>query len=269
VSRLSDHAVDRSRRNSFDAIAEQYAEARPAYPSSVFDLISDRVPPPARVLEVGPGPGVATLPLAERGYEVVGVELGTNLARVARRRLAGFPSVHIVHADFQEWEPVPGSFDLVLAASAWHWIDPSIGYARAQAALRSGGYLVLVANHPRPGRLGSAQRRFWDATDPIYRRYAPALVARRGWHPTRLPDLRPEMRRSAFQDVERIVIRWRLTFASEAYVRLLDTYSDHRTLPDSQRQRLLGAIRGLADDRFGGNVRREYDTVVHLARAKR
>jgi SAM-dependent methyltransferase len=266
VSRLPDDRLHRARRSSFDAVAEQYADARPPYPPSVFDLICKRVPPPARVLEVGPGPGVATLPLAERGYEVVGVELGAKMARVARRRLAAFSSVHIVHADFHEWEPVPGSFDLVVAASAWHWIDPSVGYARAQAALRPGGYLVLVANHPRPGRLGSPQRRFWDATDPIYRQHAPALVARRGWHPTRLPDLRPEMRRSGFPDVERLVIRWRLTFTPDAYVRLLDTYSDHRTLHDGQQQRLLGAIHCLAEDRFGGQVPREYRTVVYLAR---
>jgi SAM-dependent methyltransferase len=265
VTRSSD-GLQEARRRSFDAVAEHYADVRPPYPSSVFDQIAGRVPPPARVLEVGPGPGVATLPLAERGYEVVGVELGANLARVARRRLAAFPRVHIVQADFQDWRPAPGSFDLVLAASSWHWIDPTVGYARAQTALRSGGYLVLMANHPRPGRVGSPQRRFWDATDPLYRRYAPALVARRGWNPTRLPDLRAEIRRSGFQDVERLVTRWRHTFTSHDYVRLLDTYSDHRTLPDGQRQRLLGAIRGLAEERFGDRVPREYHTVVYLAR---
>jgi SAM-dependent methyltransferase len=255
-----------ARRRSFDAVADRYADVRPTYPTAAFDLVVGAVPPPARVLEVGPGPGLATLPMAQRGYEVVGIELGANLARVARRRLAAFASVRIIRADFQAWRPPVGSFDLALAASAWHWIDPEIGYPKVMAALRGGGYLALMANHPRPGRLGSRQRTFWDATDPLYRRFAPSLVKRRGWNPTRLPDLRQQLRRAGFEDVQRHVIIWRHDFDAAAYLGLLGTFSDHLTLSDRARERLFGAIRELADGRFGGVVAREYHTVVDLAR---
>jgi hypothetical protein len=57
-------------------------------------------------------------------------------------------------------------------------------------------------------------------------------------------------------------------FDADAYVALLDTYSDHRTLPARRRQRLFDAIRRLAVDEFGGQVQRYYRTVIYLARSR-
>jgi hypothetical protein len=49
---------------------------------------------------------------------------------------------------------------------------------------------------------------------------------------------------------------------------LIGTYSDHLTLPAEQRIALLGALRTLIDDRFAGQVRREHETVLYLARRR-
>lgn len=262
----SDH--DR-RRRSFNAVAAIYLVHRPQYPAAAFDLLTARVPAPADLLEVGPGPGLATLPLAERGYRITAVELGAQLAAEARRNLAGHRAVRIVTADFEHWQPPKlHAFDLLLAASSWHWIDPALGYERAWLALREGGWLALMANHPRPGRIGTRARRFWAATDAIYRRHAPELVRRRGWNPSRLPDQGIEIRRSGrFAPPERHLIEWRRTFAPGDYLALLNTYSDHRILPARRRGRLFAAIQRLADEEFGGQVPRFYRTVVYLAQA--
>ena len=263
-------AVQERRRRSFESVAERYLASRPPYPAPAYELLVAHVPPPADVLEVGPGPGLATLPLAERGYRIVAVELGERLAAEARRNLAAHRSVRIVNADFETWQPpTPHAFDLVLAASSWHWIDPAIGYERAWSALRREGWLALMANHPRPGRPGSIARRFWDATDPLYRRYAPELVSRRGWNPRQVPSFRRAIIRSGrFSSVERQVIAWRHTFDPDAYLALLDTYSDHRILASRARAQLFRAIRELADRKFGGRVPRYYRTVLYIAQAR-
>lgn len=268
MSRPSAEALHEARRTSFDAVADSYAAVRPPYPEAVFEEIQRVVPPPANVLEIGPGPGMATLPMAERGYRVHGLELGANLARVARNRLAAFGGVEIVRADFHEWEPErDGAFDLVLAASSWHWIDPAVGYPKARRALHRGGWLALLFSHPRPGRPGSRSRAFWDQTDELYRRWAPTLVARRGSPPLALRDQRREIRGSGcFQAAERLTWRWRQEFSADAHIGLLDTYSDHRTLPKRERERLYAAIRRLVNERFAGVVPREYQTVLYLAR---
>jgi len=267
----ADRALREVRRHTFDRVAERYATARPGYPNAVFDAIETVVPPPARVLEIGPGPGQATLPLAERGYSVIGVELGRNMARVARRRLAAYPNVQIVRADFHDWRPsIPGSFDLVLAASAFHWIDDEIGLAAVSRALRANGWLALLWNHTVRGPARSRSRTFWDRTDELYRGHAPSLVPYDGRAERRELDRRAEIRRGGlFHPAQRRSWRWRRQFSAEEYVQLLDTYSDHLAMPADQRGRLYDSLRELIDGSFRGVVVREYLTVLYLAQARR
>jgi SAM-dependent methyltransferase len=136
-------------RGAFDEAAELYDRARPGYPAELFDELERQagIGPGCRVLEIGSGTGQATLPLAERGCEIVAVELGARMAAVARRKLARFPSVEAVTAAFEDW-PLPAEpFDLVLAATAWHWLDPAVRARKAAAALRPGGALATIATH--------------------------------------------------------------------------------------------------------------------------
>src|SRR6185437_8388567 len=109
-------------RQSFDAIAEAYAGARPTPPREAFDAICNLVPPPARLLEIGCGPGNATVCLAERGYRIHAIEIGASLAELARTRLAGFPFMVEVGA-FEDAVLEPESVDVVASSSAFHWLD--------------------------------------------------------------------------------------------------------------------------------------------------
>jgi protein-L-isoaspartate O-methyltransferase len=85
-------------RAGFDADAEVYQRTRPVCPPALFDdlIRLAGLSPGDRVLEIAPGTGQATVPLAERGLAVTSVELGPSLAAVARRRLARFPAVEVV-----------------------------------------------------------------------------------------------------------------------------------------------------------------------------
>jgi len=65
------------------------------------------------VLEIGCGTGQATVPLAERGLAITAVELGAELAAIARRRLAGFPAAGVVTCAFEDWPPQGAPFDAV------------------------------------------------------------------------------------------------------------------------------------------------------------
>lgn len=145
---------DRGLRTTFDRAAASYHDARPAYPDALYaDLLTlTGLRPPARLLEVGCGPGKATPPLARRGFPITAVELGPALTDEARRRLAPFPRVSVVNSSFEDWEPPPGvRFDLVYAATAWHWLDPRTRYAKAAALLAPGGRLaVWGAEHAFP-----------------------------------------------------------------------------------------------------------------------
>src|SRR3989337_4360405 len=95
--------TDRERlRGAFDGAPALYDRARLSYPEQPFDDLIQLagLQPGASLLEIGCGTGRATLPLARRGFRVTCVELGENLAAVARRNLADFTHVTVVTSPF-------------------------------------------------------------------------------------------------------------------------------------------------------------------------
>jgi len=128
-------------RAVFDEAALLYDEVRPGYPEELFDDVVSLsgVPPGGRILEIGCGMGQATVPLARRGYRMLCVELGENLAAVARRNLAAYPRAEVQVGPFEEWQPQEVPFDLAVSATAFHWLDPEVAYPRVADALREAG----------------------------------------------------------------------------------------------------------------------------------
>ena len=76
-------------------------------PAEVFDDLVEhaRLGPGARLLEIGCGTGQATLPLAERGFSILAVELGANLAEAGAAEARRVPDVEIVTSSFEDWDP--------------------------------------------------------------------------------------------------------------------------------------------------------------------
>jgi len=122
--------------------------------------------PGDRIIEIGCGTGQATVPLAERGLAITAVELGAQLAAVARRRLTGFPSAEVVTAAFESWEPAGPPADAVVAVNSLHWIDPHLAYAKPHALIRPGGALAVAGC--RWAQPADADR-FWADVQADYR----------------------------------------------------------------------------------------------------
>lgn len=258
-------------RSTFDTAAELYNRARPAYPEELFDALVQHtgVSAGARVLEIGSATGIATLPLARRGLEVTCVELGVHLAAVARRRLAGYRNVEIVEGDFETWRPPPDvTFDLVLAATSWHWINPAIGYPKVAALLGPGGHLaVWTASHVFPG---DGDRFFRDLQD-IYDEIGEGLPPGAPW-PT-LAELAPhglqETSNGLFVTTTVARFEWEITYDADTYIDLLNTFSGHIAMQPRQRERLYGEIRRRLSRRLTGQLRRHWGAVLEIAKPAR
>jgi SAM-dependent methyltransferase len=261
--------ADRRRlRATFEEVPELYERARPGYPAELFDEVVAYagLRAGARVLEIGCGTGQATLPLAERGLEIVCVELGEGLTAVARRTLAPFAGVEVVHASFEEWEPEPRAerFDAVVAFTAFHWIDPEVRYEKSARLLRRGGTLAVVETaHVRP----EGGDPFWLEAQADYDAVAPSEENRPPRRPDEVGDLRAEIGESgAFGDV---LVRRYLTdvvYSAEEYVAVLDTYSGHRTMEPRARERLYELIRRRIEARPEPTVPKTYLFTLNLAR---
>src|SRR5918995_5739534 len=126
-------AEERDRlKTTFDEAALLYDEVRPGYPEDLFD---DVVSPSGilaegRILEIGCGTGQATVPFARRGYRILCIELGENLAAVARRNLEAFPRAEVHVGPFEDVSLPEGAFDRAISATAFHWLDPEVAYPK-------------------------------------------------------------------------------------------------------------------------------------------
>ena len=81
-----------------------------------------------------------------------------------------------------------------------------------------------------------------------------------------VPDRTGEIESSGlFEAVTRRNYRWDETYDAEGYLRVLNTYSGHRSLSDDARQRLFRGIADLIDNRFGGRIVKGYLTTLYVA----
>jgi SAM-dependent methyltransferase len=268
-------------RATFETAADRYEAARPSYPEGLIeDLVRlADLHPGDRLLEIGCGTGKATRPLAEHGFSIQCVEMGPQLAAQARRNLAGFP-VEVQVAPFETWEGAPESFDLVYAATAWHWIDPAVGYAKSHALLRPGGHLAFwSARHAFPPGFDPFFTEIQAVYDAIGERRTIARTTvgtSPSWDgewppppPDRIPDDADVVEASGlFEDVQVRRYLWETTYTAEEYLALLDTFSNHIAMEASKRDHLYGEIRARVARRPDQRVHRHWYAILHVARRR-
>jgi SAM-dependent methyltransferase len=133
---------DPSRR--YAASADHYHRHRPSYPPDLIDWIvaTTGAVPPARVVDVGCGTGIATRLLAQRGFDVVGVDPSEDMLAFARE--AGH--AQYVRGDASATGLPASSVDLVTAAQSLHWFDLAAAFEEFRRILRPSGACVAFWN---------------------------------------------------------------------------------------------------------------------------
>jgi SAM-dependent methyltransferase len=143
---VSDGDIRRRYAEVFDDVAEDYDRERPGYPDELIDAAcrAGGLTAGDRIVEVGSGTGLLTTALLARGFEVDAVEPGANMIRVAERRVGPEAAVRFHRGRFEDVALPERAFGAVFSATAFHWIDPEIGWARAAHLLGPGGVLALL-----------------------------------------------------------------------------------------------------------------------------
>jgi SAM-dependent methyltransferase len=254
--------------SAFDRVADTYDAVRPRYPEAVFDAIRVYGALPAlsrpRVLEVGVGTGQATTQMAAMGWHVVGIEPGEKLAAVARDRLAELADVSVVTATFESAAVDAERFDVVASATAWHWVDPRVGYEKAARALRPAGIIAVWWNAHVPDTDAPG----WAPIRRTYEQFAPELARLARLTPDR-PDYDPAAELAAsgwFGEVEADGFPFSVDYSTEEFLALLDTYASHQRLEGPRRRTLYQGLARAIEDELGGTVTKPYEAVLVLGR---
>ena len=101
------------------------------------------------ILEIGHGPGHLLLELAAAGKQVVGLDLSSNMGRMAQNRLqrAGHQA-QLIQGNVQELPFPEGSFDAVLSTFPTDFIvDPATLAAVHRALGENGRFVIIPAAH--------------------------------------------------------------------------------------------------------------------------
>jgi SAM-dependent methyltransferase len=242
---------------SFGVDAERYDRTRPSYPDAMVDRIIAASPGRA-VLNVGCGTGIEARQFRAAGCEILGVEPDARMAEFARR--AGF---EVEVSTFEAWDPAGRQFDAVIAGTAWHWIDPVAGAAKAAQALRPGGLLAP----------------FWHVFEPpaevstalaeVYRRVVPdspinfraASRGLEGYQPllTKVADAIREA--GGFSDPEQWQYDWERLYTRDEWLDQMPTTGAMTILPPDRLAEMQEGV-GAAIDALGGTFTMRYTTVV-------
>jgi SAM-dependent methyltransferase len=248
--------VMRERARLFDREAERYDRTRPSYPDALVDRILSPTSRDLSVLDVACGTGIASRQLAQRGAQVLGVELNPRMAEIAQRH-----GVRTEVAAFESWDSAGRTFDRVTCAQAWHWLDPDVSTAKIASVLRPGGRLCVIWN------VGDYPDDLADALQATYRRALPndapgltmGYAANRASDPASLFGGVSDQLRSCggFGEPQLETFPWIRTYTRDEWLDELQSHSDHAALAPDARQRLLDQIGATIDD-FGGRFDMPY-----------
>ncbi len=252
----------RQMAESFGVDAERYDRTRPRYPDALVERIVAASPGPD-VLDVGCGTGIAARQFQAAGCRVLGVEPDPRMADFATRS-----GLQVEVATFEAWDPAGRTFDAVVAGTAWHWVDPVAGAAKAAQILRPGGRLAPFHHvfQPPPD--------VTEALTEVYRRVVPDSPF----------DLRTQETRSAmdlyqplfakiadgiratgtFSEPEQWRFDWERTYTRDEWLDQLPTSGALTQLPPDKLAEVLDGV-GAAIDRLGGSITVPYTTVAVTA----
>ncbi|MDX6298237.1 MAG: hypothetical protein QOI51_2094 [Nocardioidaceae bacterium] len=262
-ARIEPHRA-RGVAESFGVDAERYDRTRQRYPDELVRRIVATGPD---VLDVGCGTGIAARQFEAAGATVLGVEPDPRMAQFARRG-----GIDVEVARFEAWEAAGRTFDAVVAATAWHWVDPVAGAAKAAQVLRPDGRFAAFWHAFEPPDSVS------DAFAVAFRRVAPdspfAMRTRSAGQPrtsaleqyqlmcaTAADGLREV---GGFTEAEQWRFDWARPYTRAEWLDQLPTTGPLTQLPPDELAEVLTGV-GAAVDAIGGSFTVHYATVVATA----
>ena len=242
-----------------------YALGRPAYPEAVYDVLRDRchLSDGTRVLEIGPGSGLATQRFLSLGAAVMGVEPNPALAAFLLRVLPD-ADLEVEVASFEDARLPDGAFDLAVAATSFHWVDPSVGPQKLRRALRPGGWVAIWwMLFEDPTTLDDFDRAIQTVLGPSQSIVDPGPNSLQIEADARCATLRE----AGFVEVRSEILRSVHTFDSTAIRALYATMAIVLRRPAPEQARVLDALQALVEREFNDLITRTFVTALYTAQA--
>lgn len=249
---------------TFDQAIVDYDKIRPTYCKELYQDIREyqAIDENSYVLEIGIGTGKATRPFLETGCVLAGVEPGEQLAKFAEENFKEFPRFCVHNTTLQEYECRENTYDLIYAATAFHWIPEEYGYKRVYELLKNGGAFARFAYHAGADK---SRPELMEEIQKQYARYAGWDRAPKEYGEEKAIEVAEIARKYGFEDIAYKLYHFTKDFTAEEYMSLLRTYPDHMAVEASKRQQLFDGIYD-AIQRAGGKITVYYTVDLQMGR---
>ncbi|MGE0173112.1 MAG: class I SAM-dependent methyltransferase [Oligoflexales bacterium] len=255
---------DQKRKQSFDQIASLYDQYRPGYPQGLFDFLirETNLGPKSVAIEIGCGSGQATIGFADTGASLTCIDISPELLNIARQKFVNYRNIQFLDVSFEDLSVAPQTCDLVFSAQAFHWINFETGIPKCYQFLKAGGCLALIWNSSvlfPP----SVRKQLDDLYRTTLNDFRTSEEIEDRSHKVLQERYDQIDKMQLFSKIETHSFTHLVNYSTDAYVGLLQTHSDHSTLPSERLHSLLTGVRKIFDS-AGGTVQGEYRTSVIL-----
>ena len=230
-------------KDTFNNVVDVYDKARPTYPQELLEdvLKFANLSFFENGLEVGAGTGQATDLFLNSIKKLDIVEVGDKQVEFLNEKYSDKKvSVHKVY--FEDYSSEE-KYDLIYSATAFHWVDATVGYPKAWNMLNEGGVMAVFWH------MSSVTYRDYGifvGLDKIKRKYLPSESL--GFDDEGIEDVRNkriEQMQSGkcFSSPVMKEYRWIDKYDAERYALLLESYSSTQTLEEEDKIKYLTEVK--------------------------
>jgi SAM-dependent methyltransferase len=248
----------------YSPTASNYESGRPDYPADIISEVIARtkLKRSSRLLELGSGPGTATKCFIQLNCTIECVEPNADFVKAAKRRFEHHSNIQIYRSTFEEYRNKSGPFDVIVAATSFHWIKREIAFSKSSSLLRPSGYLVLLWNKElQPiGELGERIREIHDRFEDGKIKFETVTTQIQSLEGIGQWILDSEY----FRYLGFVHLVSSVRYTAKQYLEALSSYSPYLAIPDVARKELFVELAHLIETNYGGIVDLQYVTGCHI-----
>lgn len=235
---------------TFDNTAGNYDKIRPDYVRDIFEdiFLYKAIDKDSNVLEIGMGSGKASRKFLDTGCNLIGIEPGENFVKMAKERYNNYPNFTAVKETFESYTCSDEYFDLIYAATSFHWIAEEFGYKRVFQLLKSGGVFARFAYHACGDRMNSNLN---EEIQSLYARYMNRSGTKNLFSEVDAVNIANIACSYGFENTKYKLYETKKVFNADEYVKLLETYPDHMSLNVDDREKLFSGIHSAINNNGG------------------
>jgi len=229
-------------KDKYAELIHDYDYARPGYKKEIRDQICQfaNLNKGAQVLEVGAGTGQAT-DLFVDSYNLDLLEVSDVQVNYLKEKYVG-RNVSVHKEYFEDYE-TEKKYDLIYSATAFHWVNPNVGYVKTRNMLKDGGTLALfwhMAPHIR--RSG----RIFEGIYDIKRKYLNGQGL--GWEEQEYLDREKNyyskfIQNAGYLEPQCFVYKWKEEYFADRFACLQNTLLETFDLSEEKKTRYLDEIK--------------------------